>query len=299
MSTPQIAPRLRQRRRMTEIARDVTYSFAADTRAGKAVIKSIENLTGRPRLLRLAHGYQDDVASGRSLWEVLVERYRIHIEFVGDGLANIPSDGPVLAVANHPYGILDGLALARILSAARGEFKIIAHAVFKRAKDLDEVILPIGFDDTKRTLAQNIQTRKDAMAYLAAGGTVGIFPGGTVSTSAKPWGRAMDPYWKTFTAKLIAKSGAAVVPVYFEGQNSRVFQIASHLHYTLRTALLINEFENRVGAPLRVNIGRPVPPAEIAARAGDARRLMDYLRICTYRLSPQPIDDLSYGLYLG
>lgn len=284
---------------MTEIARDVTYSFAVDTRAGRAFIKSVENITGRPRLLRMARGYQDEVASGRSLWEVLVERYRIKLEFVGDGLANIPATGPVLAVANHPFGILDGLALGRILSAARGDFKIIAHSVFKRAKDLDDVILPIGFDDTKETLARNIQTRKDAMAYLAEGGVVGIFPGGTVSTAAKPFGRAMDPYWKTFTAKLIAKSKAEVVPVYFEGQNSRIFQIASHLHYTLRTALLINEFENRVGGTLRVSIGKPIPREEIRARAGDARKLMDWLRIQTYRLSPEPIEDLGYGLYLG
>ena len=236
MPTSEIVGGLRHWRRMTEIARDVTYSFSADTRAGRAVIKSIENLTGRPRLLRLARGYQDEIARGRSLWEVMVERYRIRIEFVGEGLANIPAGGPVLAIANHPYGILDGLALGRILSAARGEFKIIAHSVFKRARDLDDVILPVGFDDSRETLAQNIQSRKDAIAWLAGGGTIGIFPGGTVSTAARPWGRAMDPHWKTFTAKLIAKSGAAVVPIYFEGQNSRIFQIASHLHFTLRTA---------------------------------------------------------------
>lgn len=299
MQTTDLAGVATARRTMSEIARDVTYSFAASTRAGKAVIKSIENLTGRPRLLKLAKGYQEEVASGRNLWEVLVERYRIRIDFVGEGLGNIPADGPLVAVANHPYGILDGLALGRILSAARGDFKIIAHMVFKRAKDLDRVILPIGFDDSKETLAQNIQTRKDAMTYLARGGCIGIFPGGTVSTSAKLWGRAMDPVWKTFTAKMIGKSGATVVPIYFEGQNSRLFQIASHLNQTLRTALLINEFESRVGDSIRVNVGRPLPAAEIAARSRDARALMDYLRIQTYRLSPKPIDDLSYGLYLG
>ncbi len=297
MTSPRIA--LSGKRMMADVAKDVTYAFAASTRAGRAVIKSIENLTGRPRLLRLANGYQDEVASGRDLWEVLVERYGIRIEFVGDGLANIPREGPLVVVANHPYGILDGLAMGRILSAARGDFKIIAHMVFKRAKDLDKVILPIGFDDSKETLARNIQTRKDAMAYLSEGGTIGIFPGGTVSTSAKPWGRAMDPVWKTFTAKLIAKSGAAVVPIYFEGQNSRIFQLASHLNFTLRTALLINEFENRVGDPIRINVGKPIPPEEIARRGKDARALMDYLRIQTYRLSPEPIEDLSYGLYLG
>jgi putative hemolysin len=105
----------------------------------------------------------------------------------------------------------------------------------------------------------------------------------------------MDPSWRRFTARLIAKSGAAVVPVFFEGHNSRLFQIASHLHHTLRLALLVNEFKARVGAPVRVVVGAPLPRAEIAARSGDARALMDYLRTETYRLSPEPIDDLGYG----
>ena len=86
-----------------------------------------------------------------------------------------------------------------------------------------------------------------------------------------------------------------MVPVFFEGHNSRLFQLASHLHQTLRMALLVNEFKIRVGAPVRVVIGRPLDPGEIAARTADARALMDYLRVATYRLSPTPIADLGYG----
>jgi putative hemolysin len=105
----------------------------------------------------------------------------------------------------------------------------------------------------------------------------------------------MDPGWRRFTARLIAKSNATVVPVFFEGRNSRRFQLASHLHYTLRMALLVNEFKTRVGEPVRVVVGRPLDPAALAAHASDARALMDLLRTETYRLSPTPIRDLSYG----
>ncbi|MEL7416761.1 MAG: acyltransferase, partial [Pseudomonadota bacterium] len=108
-------------------------------------------------------------------------------------------------------------------------------------------------------------------------------------------GRPMDPGWRTFTAKMIAKSGAVVVPVYFHGANSRRFQLASHLHYTLRMALLINEFKTRVGGSVPVVVGEPLPTEEIQSRARDPRGMMDYLRAETYRLSPEPIDDLSYG----
>ncbi len=278
---------------------EISYAFAARNKAAKLLIRTVENLTGRPRLLRLALGYEREVDSGRDFWEVMQERYRIRMEFVCGGLENIPQTGAVVLVANHPYGILDGLAMGRILSAARGDFRIIAHVVFRRARDLENVILPIDFGDSKQAVARNLETRKHALDYLAGAGAIGIFPGGTVSTAAKPFSRARDPFWKTFTAKMIARSNAAVVPVHFDGANSRLFQIASHLNQTLRTALLISEFDSRVGDPLRVTIGRPLPPEEIRRQARDSRALMDYLRRKTYELSPARRKDYSYGLYLG
>ena len=194
---------------------------------------------------------------------------------------------------------MDGMAMGRILSEARGDFRIIAHVVFRKAEELNKIILPIDFGETKEAMAQNIQTRKVALKYLAEGGAIGIFPGGTVSTAAKPFGKARDPFWKTFTAKMIAKSGAQVVPVYFDGSNSRLFQVASHLNQTLRTALYISEFERSVGSPLKVTIGKPLPQDEITAHARDSRALMDYLRRETYNLAPDGERDSSYGLYLG
>jgi len=287
-------------RPMGTVAKEISYSFSARSRAGKVFVRGVENATGRLRLLKLAIGYENEVAAGRNFWEVMHERYRITLDLAGEGLANLPSEGPLVVVANHPYGILDGLALGRILSEARnGDFKIIADKVFRRAKDLDRMILPIDFSETKQAVRRNIAARKEALDYLAAGGAVGIFPGGTVATSAKPFSRPLDPAWKTFTAKMIAKSNATVVPVYFEGQNSRLFQVASHLNFILRMALLISEFDNRVGTPLRVNIGKPLPKAEIDARRRDPRAMMEYLRAQTYRLSPRPVKAGAYGLYLG
>ena len=182
-----------------------------------------------------------EVAEGRDFWQVMVDRYGLSLDITAGSLANIPSEGPLILVANHPYGILDGLMMGHILSEVRGDFRILAHRVFRKAEDLDRVILPISFDDTKEATKLNIETRKTALRYLADGGAIGIFPGGTVSTAPKPFGQAMDPGWRAFTARMIAKSGATVVPVFFEGANSRLFQVASHLHATLRMALLIKE----------------------------------------------------------
>jgi len=293
----QTAPDADAARRATP--KEISYSGSARSRAGRAMIRGIENITGRPRLLKMALGYEREVEAGRDFWQVMQERYRLSIEFVGEGLDNIPRDGPLVVVANHPYGILDGLTLGRILSATRGDFKIIAHTVFRKARDLEDVILPVDFSETMAAQRKNIATRKEALSYLADGGAIGIFPGGTVSTASRPFERAMDPPWKPFTARMIARSGARVVPVFFDGQNSRLFQLASHLNYTLRMALLINEFDSRVGEPIRAHVGHPLPQAELRARAKDAPAMMDYLRAQTYRLSPRPDGRDSYGLYLG
>ena len=273
--------------------REISYAFSARSRAGKAIIRSIENLTGRPRLIRMALGYEEEVSAGRDFWEVMTERYQLKVDV--DGIENIPRDGPIIVVANHPYGILDGMALGRILSETRDDFRIVAHKVFHRSEELSRIILPISFDEDKGARKVNLASRRTALNFLSSNGAVGIFPGGTVSTSRRPFGDPMDPVWRNFTARLVERSDAVVVPIYFHGANSRLFQLASHLHSTLRVALLIKEFGARVGDDVRATIGKPVTRAEIEGVNGDSARLMDILRDRTYALSPTPLRSYAYG----
>ena len=276
-------------------ARDISYAYSARSKPGRAMIRLMENATGRLTLIKRAAGYQDEVAQGRDFWEVMVDRYGLSLDVVGGSLDNIPRSGPLIVIANHPYGILDGLILGHILSVTRGDFRILAHKVFRKAEDLDRIILPVNFDETKEAVAQNIETRKVALDYLQEGGCVGVFPGGTVSTAVTPFAKPMDPGWRGFTARMIAKSNATVVPIYFDGHTSRLFQLASHLHSTLRMGLLIKEFRKRVDTPVRIAIGDPIPAQEIDTRKKDARELMDFLRKATYELSPTPYASYDYG----
>ncbi|MDX2483351.1 MAG: lysophospholipid acyltransferase family protein [Pseudodonghicola sp.] len=282
------------------IARDITYAHSAATRGGRTVIRLMENTTGRLRLIRRADGYESAVAAGQDFWSVMVERYGLTLDVVGGSLENIPREGPLILIANHPYGILDGLMMGHILSRVRGDFRIMAHSVFRRAEDIERAILPISFDDTREAMRENLATRKTALEYLGTGGlgtggAVGIFPGGTVSTGAKPFSHPMDPGWRGFTARMVGKSKATVVPVFFDGHTSRLFQIASHLHSTLRMGLLLKEFRKRVDTPVRVVIGAPIGRDILDPMAGESRMMMDFLRKATYELSPEPLKSYDYG----
>ncbi|MDG1458933.1 MAG: lysophospholipid acyltransferase family protein [Pseudoprimorskyibacter sp.] len=278
-----------------EGAREISYAHSAQTRGGRAMIRFLENASGRISLIKRAQGYEEEIAQGRDFWEVMAERYGLDLQIIGGSMASVPKTGPLILIANHPYGILDGLMMGYMLSQARGDFRILAHKIFRKADDLNRIILPVNFDETREGMKANLATRKQALSYLSGGGAIGIFPGGTVSTALTPFDTPMDPGWRSFTARMVAKSNATVVPVYFEGANSRLFQLASHLHATLRMGLLIKEFKRRVNTPCRVVIGEPIEQSEIDARAKDARELMDYLREATYALSPKPLKNLNYG----
>ena len=231
------------------VARDISYAYSAGTWGGRMVIKFMENTTGRLRLIRRADEYGQEVAQGHDFWSVMADRFGVSLHVVGGALSNIPKDGPLILIANHPYGILDGLMMGHILARTRGDFRILANHVFRKAEDLNRIILPISFDATKEAVKINIKTRQTALNYLVEGGAIGVFPGGTVSTAAKPFAHPMDPGWRGFTARMVAKSDAIIVPVFFDGHTSRLFQIASHLHNTLRMGLLIKEFKKRVDTP--------------------------------------------------
>jgi len=276
-------------------ARNLSYAGSARSRGGKALICLMENATGRRALIRRAQGFEADLAGGANFFDVMAARFGLTLDVVKGALADVPHEGPLIVTANHPYGILDGLMMGHLLSCRRSDFRIMANAVFAGAPDLDRYLLPVSFDGGKQALATNLETRRAALAHLAQGGAIGIFPGGTVSTGIRPFARPVDPTWRSFTARLIATSGATVQPLYFEGHTSRMFQIASHLHMSLRLGLLIRQFGARVDMPVRVAVGAPLGRDILDPLAGDAKAMMDFLREATYELAPEPLEYFNAG----
>lgn len=257
-----------------------TYAAPDDAAWRRGVIHAIEQITGKPRLWRL---YADYCTGPRAqnFFAEAVDRLAIAVRFDGRHLARIPREGPLVVVANHPFGVVDGIVLGYLLSRVRPDFRIVVNSVLYRLPEIQSFLLPIDFAETHEARATNLATRRQARLDLAAGRAIAIFPGGTVSTASSPLGRAVDPEWKPFVGRLVQQSGATVVPVFFEGQNSRLFQLASQVSMTLRLSLLFREVVNKMGKDLHLHIGAPLSGDRLA-RFDDRRALADHLRELTY-----------------
>ena len=278
-----------------KVSHDVSYAHSAQSRLGWAVIRCLENATGRSALLSRLPNLRTNMHSIQNFWHSTMEGYGVTIDIMQGELRDIPVDRPLIVVANHPYGILDGLVMGSVLAQSGANFKIIANDIFNKAQEIGEKILPISFKNTRESVLLNLQTRKNALTHLSHGGAIGIFPGGTVSTSSKLFSQPVDPVWRSFTAKMIFKSNALVVPIFFDGNTSRIFQLASHLHPTVRAGLLLREFKLRLNKPVRIVIGKPIPRFRLDLFKNDSRKIMDFLRLETYKLSPNKNQTFEYG----
>jgi putative hemolysin len=275
-----MAPRKKQLPEVDEFS----YASPEDQRFKRLVIQLIERITGQPELKRMYLEHQNNPKPGESFWDAAISKLQLKIDLNENDLSEIPRTGPVIIVANHPFGVLDGLMVCWLISRVRNDFKVLTNALLNRAEEIKPYLLPIDFEETKAALETNIKTRAESKALLEKGGALVIFPGGTVSTTPTLLSRkAKDPEWKTFTARMIVQGKAPVVPVYFDGQNSRLFQIASHISMTLRLSLLFKEVHDRIGENLAVRIGKRIP-YETLKGFSDRKELMAFLRDQTYAL---------------
>lgn len=261
-----------------------SYAGPGDPWLRRFVIRSIERMTGQPYLKSLYDDHLANPLPGESFWDSAVRRLELRIVCNEDGLARLPMSGPLVVVANHPFGVLDGVVISQLVSRVRPDFLVLTNELLTRAEEIRPWLLPIDFAETEDALATNLKSRAAARQHLMNGGCLVVFPAGGVSTTPTPWHRrATDAEWKTFTARLITQARAAVVPFFFAGQNSRLFQLASHVSMTLRLSLLFKEIHDRIGSEVHVHIGEVVPFDALSA-VGDRRAVMDHLRGLTYKL---------------
>lgn len=262
-----------------------TYSTPDQPALQRAVIQAIEKIGGQRKLKKLYLQHEKSVAAGENFFSAALRLLRMQIDYDHAALARTPATGPVLFIANHPYGVLDGITLTWLATRVRPDTKVLANDVLCQAPGAAANLLPVAFAPTHEARQTNVNSRLAAQNWLREGHAVGIFPAGGVSTSEKPLkGPAVDLPWAPFTAKLLRQSRATVVPVYFVGQNSRMFQMASHLSLTLRLSLVFRETARRIGTRLQLRIGAPIPFSEIA-HIEDRNDLVAELRKRTFGLA--------------
>jgi putative hemolysin len=268
--------------------RKLSYS-GTFTNPGKVYsIRAVEWLTGKIPLLRLIRKFEKaGVKEGREFFTQALGFMGIDLITPQDNVDNIPATGALIVVANHPHGMVDGMVMAELVGRKREDFLILTRSLISGIKEIKQFMLPVPFPHEADALNEGLKMRKTAMAHLKNGGVIILFPAGEVS-SAKTWfGPAIESDWNPFTAKMINRSGATVLPIYFPGQNSRFYLIADQISATLRQGLLLHEVVHSLNKPQRPVVGEPISAEEMKHWGANQRGFMAWLRDHTLALKDQ------------
>jgi putative hemolysin len=284
----------------------LTYSSPSDPLWKRWTMRAIEDLSGRRRLLPIYHAWRTQVAgkSPRMMNELIdMVGTRLDIDLGCDDAGShagawpvaLPPDTPLVIVANHPFGIGDGIAILALVEQLGRPYRILLNSDFLKVPEIRPHGLPIDFSETREAIRTNLESRNQARRLLREGVTIVVFPAGGVATAEHPRGKAEELPWKAFTARLIQQAEAAVLPIYFEGQNSALFHLVSRYSLTVRLALMVSETRNFVGATVKVHVGPVVPFADLACR-NDRTGLTAELYGRVHQLAPEsrhlPLDAL-------
>ncbi len=253
----------------------------------RKVIHVLERLAGRDYFAPIYDGWRSEtVPAGQRIIRPMLGLIGVELEIAATQWPlELAPNRPLILVANHPFGILDGIAAMTLAEDLGRPFKVLINKELMKVPELRPYSLPIDFRETRDAQATNLRTRDEAIRILGEGTTIIVFPAGGVATAPTPYGRAVELPWKLFTARMLQAARASVLPVYFEGQCGPMFQLASRLSMTLRLSMLIREFRRSVGRRLVARVG-DIVPFEALKHANDRKALMVELYDLVHGLKP-------------
>ena len=225
-----------------------------------SLVPLVDRLLALPTLARL---YRELPQDGRTFWDRSLEALEIAVEVPEADISRIPIEGPLVVVANHPFGCADGLALLSIVSRARSDVRLLGNALLSSIPELRRVSFFVDVFGGPSAVSRNAASLRDALRWLEGGGALTVFPAGQVS-HVRSGGSIVDAEWSDAVARLAVRAGATVVPCFFHGTNSRVFHAAGRLNPRLRTLLLIRELLRRRGRTIPADIGEPITANQLA-----------------------------------
>lgn len=269
--------------------RRLSYASTFTNPTQRITIQTIEHLTGKLRLLRKIRRFEAmGVPHGQAFWKQALDVMGIELKTPQEQIDRIPKDGPLIITSNHPHGLVDGMVLAELIGRVRTDYKILTRSLLTGITEINHFMIPVPFPHEEDALEKNLVMRKDAMNHLKGGGVVILFPSGVVGASKTAFGPVVEEQWNPFTAKMIQRSQAKVLPVYFPGGNSRWYQVANQISPTLRQSLLLFEVVKALNKPQTPVVGQLIDRPEIKDWADNPRGFVSWLRDETLKLGSMP-----------
>ena len=265
-----------------------TFATAEVNRLGQLFIMITELLTGKLKLKKLYDEYLAENRPPKFFWDDAVSKLNFTLKTFYQKDSYIPRTGKLIVIANHAFGVADGVSICSVISKVRQDYKMVTHKVLRQADAVKDKILPIDFNETKEALLTNISTRKEAEKVLLSDGVLVLFPSGRIATkkNLKKYTKADDGEWKQWVSKLILKTKSPVLPIFFDGQNSQWYHIANKLGLTFRYSLCMYELKRKIGDNIYMYFGSLISYDDME-KIGDIKEITSYLRSTTYSLDPQ------------
>ncbi|RUU79947.1 lysophospholipid acyltransferase family protein [Mesorhizobium sp. M7A.F.Ca.MR.362.00.0.0] len=282
---------------------ELSYANPRQPALTRWFIHSVEGLSGRDRYTALYDFWRSQVVpTGERVFSRMLDLIDVRVRTSDQWPPAQLPDTPLVIVANHPFGIGDGIAVLSLVEQLGRPFRVMIHKDLLKIREMESYSLPIDFSETKDALKNNMAVRHEAVRLLKEGVTIVVFPAGGVATAPKGFGRARDLPWKIFPARLIQDARASVIPMHFSGQNGRLFHLVSgpmnmaerdsrlakfvgRASLTLRTSLLIHEFARLSGKAIDVRVGDVLSWSELEPLR-DRKALLDRLYRGVFDLAP-------------
>lgn len=255
--------------------------------SSKLIRRLVEKISG---LSKLAAGYDSlpEINEPALFADIVLKYFNIELQFSNTGLDSIPKQGPVVVVANHPFGGIEGVIMAALMKRIRPDIKIMANSLLSRISELQEIFIPVNPYGGSKAKHENRKPLKAALEWLKQDGLLVVFPAGNVSDLSLRTMRITDAKWDSMMVRLAEKTGADIIPIHFSGKNSAAFYALGKLHSAIKTILLPRELGNKYNKQVKISIGEVVNRKTLQNYKTDDE-IAEYLRLHTYMLSSSEI----------
>ena len=273
---------------LIDFARAITNPFLRTL--WKFVAPPLEDFLGVTTLNRCYYLLQRRTETGEDFFTAAMHVLGLTYAVEEEDLERIPQNGPLFVVSNHPFGAADGIILAALLSRARADFRLLANSLLCHMEGIRPWMFPVNPFGGSNARRENLHAMHNALHHLQHGGCLATFPSGEVSSFRWEDRHVADPPWNAHIARMVRQARATVLPVYFHGKNSTLFQCAGLMHPRARTLLLMRELVKKRGQLIRLRIGNPLAPAKLEGFESD-QAMIEFLRLGTYALHDDNHDD--------